>query len=75
MAFALYAWDKQAARRGAPRVRERTLHVAALLGGFTGTLAGQFMLRHKSRRLAFALVAWGALALHAGGWIWWARAI
>ena len=70
--FALYAWDKRAARRrGAPRVRERTLHTWALLGGFAGALAGQLLRRHKSRRLGFGLAAWFALAVHATAWIWW----
>jgi len=69
--FSLYAWDKRAAARSGARIRERTLHLWALLGGFLGALAGQQWLRHKSQRPAFALGAWFALLLHAGGWAWW----
>jgi uncharacterized membrane protein YsdA (DUF1294 family) len=69
--FALYAWDKHAARGAGARVRERTLHLWAWLGGFLGALAGQQWLRHKSLRPAFAFSAWLALGLHAAGWAWW----
>lgn len=70
--LALYAWDKRAAQRAGGRVRERTLHAWAWLGGFLGALAGQHWLRHKSLRPAFAVSAWFALMLHAAGWTWWA---
>jgi uncharacterized membrane protein YsdA (DUF1294 family) len=67
----LYAWDKRAAGRGAHRVRERTLHLWTLAGGFIGALAGQGWLRHKSRHFGFVAIAWSALALHAAAWSWW----
>lgn len=71
-ALAAYAWDKHAAGRpGARRVRERTLHLWALAGGFCGALAGQFGLRHKTRHPSFVIVAVLALAGHAGAWAWW----
>jgi len=69
--FALYARDKHAARCGAHRVRERTLQAWTMLGGFAGALAGQLLLRHKSRRAAFVVAAWFALAMHAAAWTWW----
>jgi uncharacterized membrane protein YsdA (DUF1294 family) len=69
--LALYAWDKHAARGAGARVRERTLHLWAWLGGFLGALAGQQWLRHKSLRPVFAFSAWFAFALHAAGWTWW----
>ena len=71
LTLALYAWDKHAARSGAARVRERTLHLLALVGGFAGALAGQGLLRHKSLHPSFALIAWFALAAHAAVWVWW----
>ncbi len=67
----LYAWDKRAAGRGSRRVRERTLQLWSLAGGFAGALAGQGWLRHKSRHVDFAVIAWAALALHAAAWTWW----
>lgn len=70
--LAAYVWDKQAARRpGARRVRERTLHLWSLAGGFAGALAGQFWLRHKTRHPSFIVVTVLALAAHAGAWAWW----
>lgn len=67
----LYAWDKRAAGRGSRRVRERTLHLWSLAGGFAGALVGQGWLRHKSRHLTFVATAWTALVLHALAWTWW----
>lgn len=67
-----YAWDKRASKRpGAQRVRERTLHLWALAGGFGGALLGQAWLRHKTRHPAFLIVTILALSAHAGAWAWW----
>ena len=70
--LALYAWDKRASKRlGAQRVRERTLHLWAIAGGFGGALLGQVWLRHKTRHASFVIVTILALAVHAGAWGWW----
>ncbi len=69
--LALYAWDKRAAKTGGRRVSERTLHGLTLAGGFPGALVGQWLLRHKTRRVSFVLGAWLALFLHAATWGWW----
>lgn len=67
-----YAWDKRASKRpGARRVRERTLHLWAVAGGFFGAWLGQAWLRHKTRHASFAAVAVLAMAAHAGAWAWW----
>lgn len=71
--LALYAWDKRAAQRGRERVRERTLHAWTWAGGFGGALAGQMLLRHKTRHASFVLGAWLALVAHAGAWWWLAQ--
>jgi uncharacterized membrane protein YsdA (DUF1294 family) len=71
LTLALYALDKRAARAGRPRVRERTLHGLTLAGGFPGALAGQWLLRHKTRHASFVLGAWLALLAHAAAWGWW----
>ena len=69
--FGLYAADKCVAQAGTRRVAERTLHLWALAGGFVGALAGQWILRHKTRHPAMILGAWLALILHAAAWGWW----
>lgn len=55
-AFLLYGADKRAARQNRRRVRERTLHLAGLLGGWPGALLAQRLLRHKSRKASFQLL-------------------
>ncbi|MBJ6799888.1 DUF1294 domain-containing protein [Geomonas propionica] len=73
LAFLLYALDKQAALRGMRRVRERTLHLAALLGGWPGAVLAQRALHHKTQKGSFlvlfrltVLANCAALALY--GW-------
>lgn len=56
--FLLYGWDKAAAQSGQWRVRESTLHVLGLLGGWPGALFAQKVFRHKSRKLSFKVVLW-----------------
>ena len=66
-----YTYDKRVAGGDRQRVPERVLHGLALLGGTPAAFAGQFFLRHKTRKGAFrgwffaivgvqlaALVAW-----------------
>ena len=49
-AFCLMGFDKRRAkRRGARRIRERTLFLSALLGGSPGALAGMWTFRHKTK--------------------------
>jgi uncharacterized membrane protein YsdA (DUF1294 family) len=72
LTFVAYAWDKRASRRsGARRVRERTLHLWALAGGFVGAFLGQAWLRHKTRHPSFLILTLLAAILHAGAWAWW----
>ena len=73
LTFVLYAWDKRAAKAGVTRVRERTLHALTWAGGFPGALAGQWLLRHKTRHASFVLGAWFALLAHGALWAWWLR--
>ncbi|GFO55550.1 hypothetical protein GMSM_25570 [Geomonas sp. Red276] len=56
--FLLYAVDKTAARNGARRIPELTLHTASLFGGWPGGLLAQRLLRHKSSKQSFQLVFW-----------------
>jgi len=63
---ATYWFDKRAAERGAPRVRERTLHLLDLVGGIAGGLWAQAAFHHKTHKDGFALVSWTIAALHLG---------
>lgn len=60
--FALYAFDKAAARAGRRRTAEATLHLLALAGGWPGALLAQRVLRHKTRKQPFQRVFWGTVA-------------
>ena len=50
------ALDKRAARRGAHRTPERTLWALSLLGGAVGMLIAMLAVRHKTRKVRFALL-------------------
>ena len=71
-AFGLMAFDKgRARRRGARRIRERTLFLSALLGGSLGAVLGMWAFRHKTKHWYFR---WGfplllALQLAGLGWL------
>ena len=47
--------DKQRAVRRLRRIPERSLFLAALLGGGVGSLLGMALFRHKTRKPAFRL--------------------
>jgi len=66
-----YALDKSAARRGAWRTPENTLHALALIGGWPGAMIAQQTLRHKSSKRSFRVVFWLTVVLNCGvfGWL------
>jgi uncharacterized membrane protein YsdA (DUF1294 family) len=59
LALVLCVLDKSRARKGARRIRERTLLGVALVGGSPGLIMGMLLARHKTRKGAFL----GPLAL------------
>ena len=72
--FVVYAMDKRAARRGAWRTPESTLHLLELLCGWPGAWLAQRVLRHKSVKISFRIVFFAAVALNVAGLvfvIWW----
>lgn len=74
-AFAMYGWDKRAARLDRSRVPERRLHLINLLGGWPGGLIGSRVFRHKTRKVRFRVVFWLTGLPHFVGWgvwAWWA---
>lgn len=55
-AFALMGIDKRRAKkRGARRIRERTLFLSALLGGGLGACLGMLAFRHKTKHWYFVV--------------------
>ena len=67
--FFAYSRDKSAARRGAWRTSESTLHLLALAGGWPGALLAQQLLRHKSMKAEFRTVFWGTVILNVAGFL------
>ncbi|MDO8421791.1 MAG: DUF1294 domain-containing protein [Parvibaculum sp.] len=51
--FGAFGWDKHCAERGMYRLPERTLLMIAVIGGAAGSIAGQRLFRHKTRKEPF----------------------
>ena len=60
LGFSLMGMDKQRARR------QRTLFLAALLGGSVGALTGMYFFRHKTKHWYFVIGIPAILILQAG---------
>lgn len=72
--FLTYGYDKRAARKRKTRVRERTLHLLALLGGSPAALLAQQTLRHKTAKRSFQLAYWGIVVVQVAVIVYvWAR--
>lgn len=70
LTFIMYAVDKSAARKGAWRTQESTLHLLSLAGGWPGALVAQQKLRHKSKKQSFRSVFWLTVLLNCGVFVW-----
>lgn len=55
LGFALMGIDKQKARHKKWRIPEKTLFLAAILGGSIGSILGMQIFRHKTRHTAFVI--------------------
>lgn len=66
----LYAWDKDSAQRGTWRVKENTLHMVDVLGGWPGAMAAQQVLRHKSSKEEFRAVFWLTVVVNCAVLAW-----
>ena len=62
-AFGLFWFDKRQARDHGWRVRESSLLLAALFGGF-GAWMGQHLLRHKTRKEPFRTLLGVVIVVH-----------
>lgn len=76
LTFFSYLIDKRAAQAGQWRTSEAMLHGLDLVFGIVGGLAGQIILRHKTRKADFAAITGLIAALHVlflfailGGWL------
>jgi len=69
LTFLVYAKDKSAAKRGAWRTPESTLHLLSLIGGWPGAVIAQQRLRHKSKKQSFRIVFWITVLLNCGAFI------
>lgn len=47
--------DKKKAKYGRWRISEKSLLIAALLGGSVGTITGMYWFRHKTQKIKFTL--------------------
>ena len=68
--FFWYAFDKSAAKDGAWRTPESTLHWLSLLGGWPGALVAQQTLRHKSKKKSFRTAFWFTVVVNCGALAW-----
>ena len=53
IAFLLYGLDKEKARKGKWRIREKDLLLAAVIGGSVGAFLGMHFFHHKTRHWYF----------------------
>lgn len=70
LTYAVYAHDKRAAQQQRWRIRENTLHLLAMLGGWPGALLAQQRLRHKSSKPAFQWRYKASIAANLGLLAW-----
>ena len=70
LSFLMYAADKSAARKGASRTPENTLHMLSLAGGWPGALIAQQQFRHKTKKQSFRSVFRMTVLLNTGTFVW-----
>ena len=65
-----YAVDKVAARAGASRISEATLHLFALVGGWPGAFVARHWLRHKTLKQPFRTVFAVTVVANCAAFVW-----
>lgn len=69
VAFIAFWLDKRLAQGGGRRIRERTLHLSAAVGGWPGALTAMHILRHKNRKAGFVAAQALIAFLHVASWV------
>lgn len=74
--FIVYALDKSAAKSNRWRIKENTLHLCDLIGGWPGALLAQRLFRHKTKKTSFQITFWITVVSNVGanGWLLFASA-
>ncbi|MBR0305230.1 MAG: DUF1294 domain-containing protein [Lachnospiraceae bacterium] len=72
IAFAMYGIDKRKAMKDQWRIPEKTLLLAALIGGSFGAFVGMQVFHHKTKHWKFILGVPACMILHVGlGVLYW----
>ena len=73
VAFAMYGIDKRKAVKDQWRIPEKTLLLAALIGGAVGAFVGMQIFHHKTKHWKFILGVPACMVLHIvlGVLYWW----
>ena len=72
IAFAMYGIDKRKAMKDQWRIPEKTLILAALIGGSFGAFVGMQVFHHKTKHWKFILGVPACMILHVGlGVLYW----
>lgn len=69
LTFAVYGFDKLAAKKSWRRVPERSLHIFSFAGGFIGALFGRKCFRHKTTKPEFLIIPVIAAIIHTAFWV------
>lgn len=62
--FIAYGVDKNAAKKGRWRTKEKTLQLLALIGGWPGAIIGRHWFAHKRQKLSFRVIFWLAAIIN-----------
>lgn len=66
--YVAFAIDKRRAINGGWRLRESTLHLMELLGGWPGAILGMMLIRHKTKDTTYRTIHHLIVGLHVVIW-------